>query len=80
MSIWLHKVGKAADTVGFVLRKNHKPCIDVILWRLRRLHGLGLRVLSVFDGASSPYKMAEDGTRAAKRDAAWAQLAALEAT
>ena len=79
ISIWLHKVGKAADPASYVLRQEYKAAIDVVLWRLRRLHGHGLKVISIFDGAASPYKSAEDGSRAAKRAAALAELQALEA-
>ena len=77
VSIWLHKLGNSVDPLGVVVDKDYSETVNAIVGRLRRLHGHGLEVLVVFDGASSPAKMSEDARRAADAAAADAALKAL---
>ena len=63
-STWLHRLGRSVDPVGVMVLKEYEKLIDAFVERLGRLHGLGLSVLVVFDGASSPAKMSEDARRA----------------
>lgn len=77
VSIWLHKLGGSVNPLGVVVDKDYTETAEAIIGRLRRLHGHGVEVLVVFDGASSPAKMAEDSSRAAARKEAEAALEAL---
>ena len=73
-STWLHRLGRSVDPVGVMVLKEYEKLIDAFVERLGRLHGLGLSVLVVFDGASSSSKAATDQARLEKRQAAQAGL------
>ena len=75
-SIWMHKL-MSVDPVAVMVLGDSSSTVAVFIDRLLRLHGHGLEVFVVFDGASAPAKLAEDEERRKARKAAAEHLGAL---
>ena len=76
---WHHRLGKAVDPVGYVVRDDYAATIAAFLQRLRRLYGLGIETLVVFDGEPAAAKTKEDEERRKAREEAQAKVQALVA-